>query len=101
MISVAIGIEFEYHGRRHEHIFWSISDLHNYFRWEPDRARLVGFVETGATNTSLSRSGSLKLIATNGQVIKEKLFATYKEIVDFIELKGIVIQNVEKRTLKR
>ena len=96
MISIAIGFEFEYNGRRHEHIFWSLSDLHNYFRWEPSRALLVGYENAiSVTDNNRSTNGVLKLIAmdANGTRKKEMQFATYSEMLNFIGDKKIIVRN--------
>jgi hypothetical protein len=92
-ISIAVGFEFEYNGQRHEHTFWSISDLQNYFRWESERAQLVGYDKAVIIGNNRSTKGVLKLIAMDaeGTRKKEVPFATYIEMVKFIEQKKIRI----------
>jgi hypothetical protein len=102
MISVAIGFEFEYAGKKYEHLFWSLPDLDNYFRWEPGRGHLVvGCGARGAVEQfeSRSKNGKLRLIAVNeiGERLKQTEFSTYQEMIDFIYEKKIVVKNASGR----
>ncbi|MCA6372190.1 MAG: hypothetical protein IM631_12495 [Cytophagales bacterium] len=101
-ISVAIGFEFEYAGKKYEHTFWSLPDLDNYFRWEPGRGSLVGYGETiNAENQPKGRSsrGLLRLIVVNqaGARIKQKEFYTYQSMVAFITDQKIIVANASGR----
>jgi hypothetical protein len=101
-ISVAIGFEFEYAGKKYEHTFWSLPDLDNYFRWEPGRGSLVGYGEIVNKENQpegRSSSGLLRLIVVNqtGTRIKQKEFFTYKAMVDFITDHKIEIANRSAR----
>jgi hypothetical protein len=93
IVSIAIGFEFQYGGRTYEHVFWSLSDLQNYFRWEPGRAQLVDGNYEPTVSNNRSTNGLLKLIAldASGARKKEKIFATYGEMVNFIGQKKIRI----------
>lgn len=101
MISVAIGFEFEYSGKKYEHLFWSLPDLDNYFRWEPGRGHLVGFGVSGAVSEleSRSKNGILRLIAVNeiGERLKQTEFSTYQKMIHFIDEKKIVVKNSSGR----
>lgn len=93
MVSIAIAFEFLYGGRTYEHVFWSLSDLQNYFRWEPGRAQLVDGNIEPVVSGNRSSNGLLKLIAldANGARKKEKVFGSYREMANFIEEKKIRI----------
>jgi hypothetical protein len=99
--SVALIVDFLYGERRHEHLFWSFSDMENYFRWEPGRGVRVGFGTNGATGKE-DKTVQLKLIILDAEQtrIKEKVFDTYGELVDFVNEHSIKIGNTTTKRKK-
>lgn len=78
-----------YNAKPYEHVFYSLQDLENYFRWEPERGDLVGYFKTSSASTNpapRSRDAKIyaRLLDDKGKLLDQITTGYHSELVAWL-----------------